>query len=55
MTRLTEDRALLEAFRRGERAALDEVYREYARPLFGLLREGFSFKSGGKRWMRTPS
>ena len=49
MTRLVEDRQLREAFRRGERPALAEVYREYARPLFGLLREGFGFQSGGKQ------
>ena len=30
MTRLVDDRPLLEAFRRGEPAALAEVYREYA-------------------------
>jgi RNA polymerase sigma-70 factor, ECF subfamily len=48
MTRLVEDRVLLDAFRRGERAALAEVYREYARALFGFLAGGFAFESGGK-------
>jgi RNA polymerase sigma-70 factor (ECF subfamily) len=47
MTRLVEDRQLLEAFRRGERAALAEVYREYVRPLYAMISTGFSFESGG--------
>lgn len=47
MTRLVEDRALLDGFRRGERAALAEVYREYARALFALLGRGFTYSAGG--------
>jgi RNA polymerase sigma-70 factor (ECF subfamily) len=51
VTRLVEDRALLDAFRRGDRAALAEVYREYVRPLYALVATGFSFESGGgRRW-----
>ncbi|MGC4116837.1 MAG: sigma-70 family RNA polymerase sigma factor [Myxococcales bacterium] len=48
MTRLAEDRELLEAFRRGDRSALMEVYREYSRAVFGLLTDGFSYESGGR-------
>lgn len=46
---LVEDRALLDAFRRGERAALERVYREYVQSVARLLRRGFSFSSGGRR------
>lgn len=53
MALLRENRELLEAFRRGERAAMTAVYQEYARPVFGLLREGFGFQSQG-RLMRYP-
>ncbi len=49
MTRLVEDRALCEAFRRGERGALGEVYQEYAAAVFALLRRGFEFESAGRR------
>lgn len=45
MTRLVEDRALLENFKRGDPAALAEVYREYVRPLYSMLSGGFSFES----------
>lgn len=45
---LVNDRALLEAFRRGDRAALAEVYTHYADPVATLLLEGFSFVSGSK-------
>lgn len=48
MTRLVEDQELREAFKSGERGALTEVFREYARPVFALLRRGFSFQSAGK-------
>ncbi|HEY3450106.1 MAG TPA: sigma-70 family RNA polymerase sigma factor [Myxococcales bacterium] len=47
MTRLVDDRPLLEAFRRGEPAALAEVYREYARPLFAFLAHGFAVEGVG--------
>jgi RNA polymerase sigma factor (sigma-70 family) len=50
MTRLVEDRQLLEAFRRGERAALAEVYREYVRPLYAMVSAGFSFEGGGNHY-----
>jgi RNA polymerase sigma factor (sigma-70 family) len=46
---LERDRALLDAFRRGDRAALESVYRAYA-PIVGtMLRAGFSFDRAGKR------
>jgi len=48
MTQLVEDRALLDAFRRGERAAMEAVYREYARRLFAFLTTGFSYMSQGR-------
>jgi RNA polymerase sigma factor (sigma-70 family) len=48
MARLEEDRLLLEAFRRGEPAALESVYREYARPVFAFFTSGFSLEIGGK-------
>lgn len=54
MSRLVQDRALLEAFRRGERSALEEVYREYLRPLYSLFSAGFSFDSGGRRHLFKP-
>ena len=46
MTLLTTDRALLTAYRAGDREALARVYREYARPLAAFLRGGFNLKSG---------
>lgn len=48
MPRMVEDRTLREAFRRGDEAALRDVYREYAGPLFGFLSRGFSFQSAGR-------
>jgi RNA polymerase sigma factor (sigma-70 family) len=54
MPRLVEDRELLDAFRRGERPALEEVYREYLRPLYSLFSAGFSFDSGGRRHLFKP-
>jgi len=48
VTRLVEDRALLDAFRRGDRAALAELYREYVRPVYAMVRGGFTFESGGQ-------
>lgn len=41
-------RGLLDAFRRGERAALLEVYRAYAADVARFLSRGFSFESDGR-------
>lgn len=49
MSRLLEDKELQEAFRRGEEAALEEVYQEYSRPLYAMLSRGFSFGVAGLR------
>ena len=46
--RLVEDPELRAAFRRGEKAALAQVYREYAPPLFGFLGRGFAIESQGR-------
>jgi RNA polymerase sigma-70 factor (ECF subfamily) len=48
MTLLLTDRALLEAFRRGEAQAISRVYHEYVVQVAGLLKRGFSFMSGGQ-------
>jgi RNA polymerase sigma factor (sigma-70 family) len=45
MTLLTERRELLERFRRGERRALEEVYRHYVSDVANFLSRGFSFTS----------
>lgn len=45
---LIEDRALLDAFRRGERPALERVYNTYAGDVAAQMRRGFSFQSGGR-------
>lgn len=51
MTRLVEDHALRVAFKRGDLRALEEVYREYARPVLEFLEKGFSFEgAGGRRY-----
>lgn len=47
MTLLTTDRTLLMGYREGRPEALERVYREYARPLAGYLRQGFRFQSKG--------
>ena len=47
MARLLEDRELLNAYRRGDRSALEEVYREYAQRLFAFLAKGFTYQSQG--------
>lgn len=44
MSLFFEDRALLDAFRRGESTALAHVYREYAGMLFAFLANGFVFE-----------
>jgi RNA polymerase sigma-70 factor (ECF subfamily) len=46
---LIGDRALLDGFRRGDRASLERVYTEYVGPVAALLRRGFTFNSGGRR------
>ncbi|NOZ86893.1 MAG: sigma-70 family RNA polymerase sigma factor [Deltaproteobacteria bacterium] len=43
MPKLVEDKDLLAAFQRGEKYALEEVYREYAPLVFSILRKGFVF------------
>ncbi len=48
MPLLTQDRALLDAFRRGEREAIERVYHAYVGQVAGLLRGGFSFMSEGQ-------
>lgn len=45
---LEEDRALLDGFRAGRPAALQEVYHRYGPDLARYLRHGFSFSSGGR-------
>jgi RNA polymerase sigma factor (sigma-70 family) len=45
---LTKDRALLDAFRRGEKKALETVYTAYADAVGAFLRAGFSFQSNGR-------
>jgi RNA polymerase sigma factor (sigma-70 family) len=49
VTRLVEDAKLREAFRRGDKEALAEIYDEYVKPIFALLRSGFSFASQDRR------
>jgi len=43
---LSKDKLLLEAFRKGDRDAMDVVYRHYHRGVTAFLRNGFSFRSG---------
>ncbi len=43
---LAKNPRLLEAFKRGDRAAMDEVYRHYCPGLTAFLRKGFTFRSG---------
>ena len=45
MTLLIERRELLERFKRGERKALEEVYRHYVADVANFLQRGFSFQS----------
>lgn len=45
---LTEDRALLDGFRRGDRAALLAVYRHYVADVTRFLSRGFTFTSRGR-------
>lgn len=44
---LPQNPRLLHAFRLGERAALEEVYRQYSPAVLKFLRGGFGFRSGG--------
>lgn len=46
---LEDDRELLLAFRRGETAALERVYRNYAPSVEAILRSGFSYDRAGQR------
>jgi RNA polymerase sigma-70 factor (ECF subfamily) len=48
MSLLVEQRALLDRFRRGERSALEEVYRHYAPDVAAFLQRGFTFLSAGR-------
>jgi RNA polymerase sigma factor (sigma-70 family) len=45
MTLLIERRELLERFKKGERKALEEVYRHYVADVANFLQRGFSFQS----------
>ncbi len=42
---LAKNPKLLEAFKKGDRKAMDEVYRHYAPGVTSFLRKGFSFRS----------
>jgi RNA polymerase sigma-70 factor (ECF subfamily) len=48
MSLLTEQRELLDSFKRGERRALEEVYRHYVAEVAAFLQRGFTFSSGGR-------
>jgi RNA polymerase sigma factor (sigma-70 family) len=48
MTLLIERRELLDRFKRGERKALEEVYRHYVADVANFLSRGFSFASAGR-------
>src|SRR3954454_2569848 len=48
MSLLVEQRALLDQFRRGERRALEQVYRHYAPDVAAFLQRGFTFASGAR-------
>jgi RNA polymerase sigma factor (sigma-70 family) len=48
---LCGDRALLDAFRRGDREALARVYDHYCPTVVEIASKGFSFESGGA-WLR---
>lgn len=59
MTLLTEDRTLLDGFRRGDRWALQRVYDAYVDHVAAFLRGGFTFSSKGEAFTfkgyRAPS
>jgi RNA polymerase sigma factor (sigma-70 family) len=48
MSLLIERRELLDRFKRGERRALEEVYRHYVPEVAAFLQRGFTFSSGGR-------
>ncbi len=48
MSLLIERRELLDRFKRGERRALEEVYRHYAPDVAAFLQRGFNFASAGR-------
>ncbi|MDB4970990.1 MAG: family polymerase sigma factor [Myxococcales bacterium] len=48
MSLLIERRELLDRFKRGERRALEEVYRHYVPDVAAFLQRGFTFSSGGR-------
>lgn len=43
---LAKNQQLLEAYRRGDREAMDTVYKHYNRGVTSFLRKGFTFRSG---------
>lgn len=43
---LAKNKKLLEAFKKGDRDAMDQVYRHYYRGVTAFLRKGFTFRSG---------
>ena len=43
---LAKNKELLERFKRGDRDAMEEVYRHYAPGVTSFLRKGFTFRSG---------
>ena len=54
MPRLTQERQLLDAFRLGERRALEEVYRHYAPMLSRQLLAGVQIEASGQRLKAIP-
>lgn len=48
MSLLMEQRALLDRFKRGERQALEEVYRHFVPEVAAFLQRGFTFSSAGR-------
>lgn len=50
MDLLRDDRVLRDAFRRGDKHALLEVYLSYAGEVFAFLKAGFAFRSGDQRF-----
>jgi len=52
MTIFANDRGLLDRFRRGERAALEEVFERYVDDVATLARRGFTIESSGHVYVR---
>jgi RNA polymerase sigma factor (sigma-70 family) len=48
MSLLIERRELLDRFKKGERRALEEVYRHYVADIAAFLQRGFTFSSAGR-------